>query len=172
MQCTESLNNPVQYRVEKKNIWYFALFTSLPSLSLIASEKVLYRRSEQNNDKVILLSGGGSGHGLAHAGYLGEGALDVVIVGEIFASPSASQILTGLQAVKPTKGSGQFAYWLAWSAGTVFCHKIAGAKAAQGLPQLSRRYHVKNRFANGRCCCESRSMQRPWSCELKGLPYD
>lgn len=69
---------------------------------------VLYRRNEHNNDKVILLSGGGSGHEPAHAGYLGEGALDVVIAGEIFASPSASQIFTGLQAVKSSKGSVMF----------------------------------------------------------------
>ena len=64
---------------------------------------VLYRNN-QNNDKVILISGGGSGHEPAHAGYLGEGALDVIIAGEIFASPSASQILTGLQTVKSSKG--------------------------------------------------------------------
>ncbi|KAM5354456.1 hypothetical protein ACJ41O_001105 [Fusarium nematophilum] len=76
-----------------------------PSLSLIASEKVLYRRRDDDDDeKVVLLSGGGSGHEPAHAGYLGEGALDVVITGEIFASPSASQILAGLQAVKSPKG--------------------------------------------------------------------
>jgi dihydroxyacetone kinase len=65
---------------------------------------VLYRRTDQSNDKVILISGGGSGHEPAHAGYIGEGALDVVVAGEIFASPSASQIFTGLQTVKSSKG--------------------------------------------------------------------
>ncbi|KAJ4322393.1 Dihydroxyacetone kinase 2 [Fusarium piperis] len=143
-----------------------------PSLSLIASEKVLYRRRDSHPDKVVLLSGGGSGHEPAHAGYLGEGALDVVIAGEIFASPSASQILTGLQTVKSSKGSllivknytgDKLNFGLAAEkaksegqkvemvivgddvsvegntlvgqrglAGTVFCHKIAGAKAAKG----------------------------------------
>ncbi|RSM04034.1 hypothetical protein CDV31_010224 [Fusarium ambrosium] len=143
-----------------------------PSLSLIASEKVLYRRRDPQDDKVVLLSGGGSGHEPAHAGYLGEGALDVVIAGEIFASPSASQILTGLQTVKSSKGSllivknytgDKLNFGLAAEkakaegqkvemvivgddvsvegntlvgqrglAGTVFCHKIAGAKAAKG----------------------------------------
>ncbi|KAH7131499.1 Dak1 domain-containing protein [Dactylonectria estremocensis] len=80
-----------------------------PSLSLIASEKVLYRRQASqdgaNNNKVALLSGGGSGHEPAHAGYLGEGALDGVVAGEMFASPSASQILTGLKTVKSAKGT-------------------------------------------------------------------
>ncbi|KAF5022478.1 hypothetical protein F66182_5450 [Fusarium sp. NRRL 66182] len=146
-----------------------------PSLRLIASEKVLYRRNDaQHDDKVILISGGGSGHEPAHAGYLGEGALDVVIAGEIFASPSASQILAGLQTVKSSKGSllivknytgDKLNFGLAAEkakaegqrvemvtvgddvsvegnslvgqrglAGTVFCHKVAGAKAAQGAP--------------------------------------
>ncbi|KAF4435739.1 DAK2-Dihydroxyacetone kinase [Fusarium austroafricanum] len=143
-----------------------------PSLSLIASEKVLYRRTDQSNDKVILISGGGSGHEPAHAGYIGDGALDVVVAGEIFASPSTSQILSGLQTVKSSKGSllivknytgDKLNFGLAAEkakadgqkvemvivgddvsvegnslvgqrglAGTVFCHKIAGAKAAQG----------------------------------------
>ncbi|KAF4343892.1 dihydroxyacetone kinase 2 [Fusarium beomiforme] len=142
------------------------------SLSLIASEKVLYRRTDQSNDKVILISGGGSGHEPAHAGYIGEGALDVVVAGEIFASPSASQILAGLQTFKSSKGTlmivknytgDKLNFGLAAEkakadgqkvemvivgddvsvegnslvgqrglAGTVFCHKIAGAKAAQG----------------------------------------
>lgn len=66
----------------------------------------------------MLLSGGGSGHEPAHAGYLGEGALDVVIAGEIFASPSASQILTGLQTVKSSKGYvlriDMVRFWLTW----------------------------------------------------------
>ncbi|KAF4422179.1 regulatory for the arginine catabolic pathway [Fusarium acutatum] len=143
-----------------------------PSLGLNTSEKVLYRRTDQSNDKVILISGGGSGHEPAHAGYIGEGALDIVVAGEIFASPSASQILTGLQTVKSPKGSlmivknytgDKLNFGLAAEkakadgqkvemvivgddvsvegntlvgqrglAGTVFCHKIAGAKAAQG----------------------------------------
>ena len=67
-------------------------------------KKLVLYRNGKNDDKVILISGGGSGHEPAHAGYLGKGALDVIIAGEIFASPSASQILTGLQTVKSSKG--------------------------------------------------------------------
>ena len=47
------------------------------SLTLIESEKVLYR--QQSTPKVLLLSGGGSGHEPAHAGYLGEGMLDICV---------------------------------------------------------------------------------------------
>lgn len=67
--------------------------------------EVLYRRLPSNHDKVILVSGGGSGHEPAHAGYLGEGALDIVVAGEIFASPSASQVLAGLRTLNSSRGS-------------------------------------------------------------------
>lgn len=51
-----------------------------------------------------MLSGGGSGHEPAHMGYLGDGMLDVCVAGDIFASPSASQVLAGLKALKSPKG--------------------------------------------------------------------
>ncbi|KFZ01152.1 hypothetical protein V501_10179 [Pseudogymnoascus sp. VKM F-4519 (FW-2642)] len=72
------------------------------SLRLIESQRVLYH--QQNQQKVLLLSGGGSGHEPAHAGYLGDGMLDVCVSGDIFASPSASQVLAGLKALKSPKG--------------------------------------------------------------------
>lgn len=50
------------------------------------------------------MAGGGSGHEPAYAGYVGEGMLDISVAGHIFASPSASQVLAGLRAVKSTKG--------------------------------------------------------------------
>lgn len=64
---------------------------------------VVYR--DASPDKVVLISGGGSGHEPAHAGYLGSGALDVVVAGDIFASPSTSQILEGLKTVRSDKGA-------------------------------------------------------------------
>jgi dihydroxyacetone kinase len=71
-------------------------------LRLIESEKVLYRR--QSTPKVQLLSGGGSGHEPTHTGYLGEGMLDVCVAGQIFASPSPSQVLAGLRALESPFG--------------------------------------------------------------------
>ncbi|KAF8846645.1 DAK1/DegV-like protein, partial [Acephala macrosclerotiorum] len=58
----------------------------------------------EDRTKVLLLSGGGSGHEPAHAGYVGEGMLDICVAGQIFASPSASQILTGLKALDSSHG--------------------------------------------------------------------
>jgi triose/dihydroxyacetone kinase / FAD-AMP lyase (cyclizing) len=43
------------------------------------------------------LSGGGSGHEPAHAGYIGDGMLAGAILGKVFASPSVNAILAGIR---------------------------------------------------------------------------
>lgn len=50
-------------------------------------------------DKVAIISGGGSGHEPAHAGFVGEGMLTAAICGDIFASPQVNSILAGIRAV-------------------------------------------------------------------------
>ena len=57
--------------------------------------------SSINYDKVNILSGGGSGHEPAHAGYIGKGMLTGAIIGGIFASPSIASILAAIRAVTP-----------------------------------------------------------------------
>lgn len=49
--------------------------------------------------KVGIVTGGGSGHLPLFLGYVGEGLLDGVAVGDVFASPSAAQILQATRAV-------------------------------------------------------------------------
>jgi dihydroxyacetone kinase-like protein len=133
--------------------------------------EVIARRKKKQ--KVGLVSGGGSGHEPAHAGYVGTGMLDAAVAGNVFASPGPDRILKGIQASNSGRGvlliiknySGdimnfEFAKELAEAedieidsvvvkddvavpdstystgrrgiAGTVFVHKIAGAKAEQG----------------------------------------
>ena len=48
---------------------------------------------EKKKGKVGIMSGGGSGHEPAHAGYVGKGMLDAAVAGNLFASPSPDQIL-------------------------------------------------------------------------------
>lgn len=45
-------------------------------------------RNEKKKNKVALVSGGGSGHEPAHAGYVGYGMLDGAVCGEVFTSPT------------------------------------------------------------------------------------
>lgn len=54
--------------------------------------------------KVALISGGGSGHEPAHVGYVGKGMLDAAVAGNVFASPSADQVLQAIHKVNMGKG--------------------------------------------------------------------
>lgn len=54
--------------------------------------------------KVGLISGGGSGHKPAFIGYLGEGLLDAVAVGEIFTSPPPNACLEAAKAADSGQG--------------------------------------------------------------------
>ncbi len=54
---------------------------------------------------VALLSGGGSGHEPAHAGYVGPGMLAAAIVGDVFTSPSTDAVLAAIRAVAGPAGA-------------------------------------------------------------------
>lgn len=61
-------------------------------------------RSDWDRSRVALVSGGGSGHEPAHAGFVGEGMLTAAVCGEVFASPSADAVLAGILAVTGDAG--------------------------------------------------------------------
>lgn len=65
--------------------------------------KVVHR-SELDGSKVALISGGGSGHEPAHAGFVGTGMLTAAVCGEVFASPSVEAVLAGILAVTGQAG--------------------------------------------------------------------
>lgn len=69
-----------------------------PEFEFIQKYKVIKKR-EINKNKVSLISGGGSGHEPAHAGFIGKGMLDAAVCGDVFASPSQIQVY---QAIKET----------------------------------------------------------------------
>ncbi|MEC9489600.1 MAG: dihydroxyacetone kinase subunit DhaK [Halanaerobiales bacterium] len=130
-------------------------------------------RKDAPVEKVGLVSGGGSGHEPAHAGYVGQGMLDAAVAGDVFTSPTPDAIFEAIKAVDSGNGvlliiknytgdimNFEMAAEMAEAegikvdhvvvnddvavedslyttgrrgvAGTVFVHKIAGAKAAQG----------------------------------------
>ena len=60
--------------------------------------KVIYR-TDHKPSRVALVSGGGSGHEPAHAGFVGKGMLTAAVCGEVFASPSVDAVLAGILAV-------------------------------------------------------------------------
>jgi phosphoenolpyruvate---glycerone phosphotransferase subunit DhaK len=54
--------------------------------------------------KVAIVTGGGSGHLPVFMGYVGRGLLDGAAIGEVFASPSADQMLEVTEAVSAGRG--------------------------------------------------------------------
>lgn len=63
-------------------------------------------RNEQASGKVGLISGGGSGHEPAHAGFVGDGMLSAAIAGAVFTSPTPDQILEAIK--EADQGAGVF----------------------------------------------------------------
>jgi len=53
-------------------------------------------RADWDKSKVALISGGGSGHEPAHAGFVGRGMLTAAVCGDIFASPSVDAVLNAI----------------------------------------------------------------------------
>ena len=130
-------------------------------------------RAHKKEGKVALVSGGGSGHEPAHAGYVGTGMLDAAVPGAVFTSPTPDQVYEAIQAVATEEGvllviknytgdvmnfemaadmardegikvdqvivgddvavdGSLYTVGRRGIAGTVFVHKIAGAKAEAG----------------------------------------
>ncbi|MBM7068408.1 dihydroxyacetone kinase subunit DhaK [Actibacterium sp. 188UL27-1] len=61
-------------------------------------------RADWDKSRVALISGGGSGHEPAHAGFVGPGMLTAAVCGEVFASPSVDAVLAGILAVTGEAG--------------------------------------------------------------------
>ncbi|PZP61552.1 MAG: glycerol kinase [Pseudoxanthomonas spadix] len=61
-------------------------------------------QAEPDASKVAVLSGGGSGHEPAHAGFVGPGMLTGAIAGELFASPGVEAVLAAIQACRAAPG--------------------------------------------------------------------
>ena len=61
-------------------------------------------RADWDKSKVALVSGGGSGHEPAHAGFVGAGMLTAAVCGDIFASPSVDAVLAAILAVTGPAG--------------------------------------------------------------------
>lgn len=93
--------------------------------------RTLVRKEAPVEGKVGLVSGGGSGHKPAFIGYIGEGLLDAVAVGEIFTSPPPNACLEGAKAVDGGKG---VLFLLGNYAGDVMNFELAANLAkAQGI---------------------------------------
>ena len=61
-------------------------------------------RANKKQDKVAIITGGGSGHEPGYAGYVGEGMLDAAVAGNVYTSPTPDQVYEAIKAVATDKG--------------------------------------------------------------------
>jgi dihydroxyacetone kinase len=78
-----------------------------PGLVRLPDHKALIRAdaAEVRDRQVAVISGGGSGHEPAHAGYIGAGMLSAAVAGEVFTSPSSDTVFAAIQAVAGEPGA-------------------------------------------------------------------
>jgi dihydroxyacetone kinase-like protein len=67
-------------------------------------EPTFLTRKIKANNKVAIISGGGTGHEPLHAGYIGYGMLDAACPGQVFTSPTPDQMLAAAEAVHADHG--------------------------------------------------------------------
>src|SRR4051794_3959971 len=83
------------------------LLAVCPGLARLSNYTVLFRADAANvrDREVALISGGGSGHEPAHAGYVGAGMLSAAVGGEVFTSPSSDSIFAAIKTVTGAPGA-------------------------------------------------------------------
>lgn len=69
-----------------------------------AEPRYVKRKMLKEPGKVVLVSGGGSGHEPLHTGFVGTGMLDAACPGQIFTSPTPDQMMAAAQAVQQGAG--------------------------------------------------------------------
>jgi dihydroxyacetone kinase-like protein len=70
----------------------------------LESGKLVVRTRPKSHDKVALVTLGGAGHEPALSGFVGEGMLDVSVVGDIFAAPGAPKVFEALRKANRPAG--------------------------------------------------------------------
>ncbi|XP_075693797.1 triokinase/FMN cyclase isoform X2 [Rhinoderma darwinii] len=83
------------------------LTSCCPGLRVLQGHRVVLRADlDHVKGRVALLSGGGSGHEPAHAGYVGQGMLTGVIAGPVFTSPPVGSIVAAIRTVAQAGAAG------------------------------------------------------------------
>lgn len=80
------------------------LVGSSPHLARLTDAPVVVRAERKPAERVAIVSGGGSGHEPAHAGYVGHGMLDGAVLGPVFTSPSVDDVYAAIHSVATEAG--------------------------------------------------------------------
>jgi dihydroxyacetone kinase len=94
------INKPETFVKELCN----GIVSAHPEFKFVEKYKIISKK-DINKNKVSLISGGGSGHEPAHAGFVGKGMLDAAVCGDVFASPSQIQVYQAIKETASNKGT-------------------------------------------------------------------
>ena len=97
---TKFINSPENITAELLEGYVLAY----PDQVKLAAENIVVRAQPKSEDKVAIVTLGGSGHEPALSGFVGEGMLDCSVVGDIFAAPGAQRLFQALQLMKRETG--------------------------------------------------------------------
>ena len=97
---TKFINDPEQVTPELLEGYVLAY----PDQVKLAAENVVVRANPKSEDKVAIVTLGGSGHEPALSGFVGDGMLDCSVVGDVFAAPGAQRLFQALQLMKREAG--------------------------------------------------------------------
>jgi dihydroxyacetone kinase len=83
------------------------LAAAYPGLRRLLGHTVLVRSDlpPPPERPVAIISGGGSGHEPAHAGYVGRGMLSAAVAGDVFTSPAPDAVLAAVRATAGPRGA-------------------------------------------------------------------
>jgi dihydroxyacetone kinase-like protein len=97
---TKFINDPENVTAELLEGYVMAY----PDQVKLAAENIVVRANPKSDDKVAIVTLGGSGHEPALSGFVGDGMLDCSVVGDIFAAPGAQRLFQALQLMKREAG--------------------------------------------------------------------
>ena len=102
MTTNRVINNPDLVVEDMLTGWLAAHATSVRASA--TNPRVIQRVQAPEPGKVGIVTGGGSGHEPAFLGYVGNGMVDAVAVGEIFSSPTAKSFLDAMRSANGGAG--------------------------------------------------------------------
>ena len=95
------INNPLTVVNEMID----GLVAVYPGLVRLRGHTVITRADLPEPRPVAVISGGGSGHEPAHAGYVGRGMLSAAVAGDVFTSPAPDAVLAAIRATAGACGA-------------------------------------------------------------------
>lgn len=100
MKMKKFINDPENLTIELLE----GLALSNPDTIELTESKLVINKKLKDDDRVTVVSLGGTGHEPALSGFVGEGMLDVSVPGDIFAAPGPKSCIEALKLADKGKG--------------------------------------------------------------------